>query len=111
MSFSLFRREPECPKHLDPVLFKTLFVGKKCPDCGSTDFFMGPQGGLAQNVMCANPNCGSRFNLAPFDDGVWCSSPFMIDRISDPSPKKTEGSHDHGGNSLGTETGGLGQSS
>jgi len=32
-----------------------------CWDCGSKDFMMGPRGGMAQNVMCAN--CGSKFNF------------------------------------------------
>jgi len=102
--FSLFQRKPKCPKHLDPVLWQALYVDRKCPDCGSTDFFMGPQGGLAQNVMCANPNCGSKFNLGAFEDGTWYRL-CMIDRISDPSPKKKlEGiSENNGGNSLGEE--------
>jgi hypothetical protein len=43
-----------------------------CPDCGSTKFLEGPQGGLAQNVACAQ--CGSRYNLA---------FPFLVERISD----------------------------
>jgi len=89
--FNLFLRKPrapKCPGHLDPVLFQALYVEKKCPDCGSTDFYVGPQGGMAQNVMCANENCGSKFNLAVFEDGTWFGPPLMIDRISEPSPKK-----------------------
>lgn len=30
-----------------------------CPDCDSTEWFMGPCGGAGQNIMCAN--CGSEF--------------------------------------------------
>jgi hypothetical protein len=88
--FSFFKRkpkEPKCPIGIDPVLFKAIWVNRSCPDCGNDTFRMGPQGGLCQNVMCANVDCESRFNLAPFDDN-WCGFPFMIDRISDPSPSK-----------------------
>jgi len=107
MSFfsRLFTKKLKCPDGLDPIFWQALYVDRKCPDCGSTDFFMGLQGGLAQNVMCANENCGSKFNLAIFEDGTWYGAPFMIDRISDPSPKKKlEGiSENNGGNSLGEE--------
>lgn len=34
-----------------------------CPDCGSDTFLEGPHGGLAINVMCANPLCNSKFNI------------------------------------------------
>lgn len=60
--------------------------GSHCPDCGNDTFYYGPHGGACQNVMCTNDLCGSRFNLAPFDDG-WCGAPFMADRISEPMPK------------------------
>lgn len=33
----------------------------KCPDCASEKFYLGPRGGLSQNVMCCN--CKSEFNL------------------------------------------------
>jgi len=35
----------------------------KCPDCGSTDFYEGPHGGMNVNVECAE--CGARFNIMP----------------------------------------------
>lgn len=44
-------------------LAHTLFVEKKCPDCGKFDFLEGPHGGLAVNIKCAN--CGSEFNVCP----------------------------------------------
>jgi len=36
-----------------------------CPDCGSTDFFEGPHGGLSVNIECADSTCKARFNLLP----------------------------------------------
>ncbi len=32
----------------------------QCPDCGSTDFWEGPHGGLSVNFCCIK--CGARFN-------------------------------------------------
>jgi hypothetical protein len=37
----------------------------KCPDCGATDFYEGPSGGMSVNIMCAK--CSSWFNhMGPF---------------------------------------------
>jgi len=47
-----------------------------CPDCKREGFLEGPHGGLCVNIMCANPKCGSRFNIGPMS----------AQRISDPSP-------------------------
>jgi hypothetical protein len=44
-----------------------------CPDCEHEGFLGGPCGGMAQNIKCANDECGSRFN----DLGM-----FGVDRIS-----------------------------
>jgi hypothetical protein len=44
---------------------------KECPDCGVWDMRGGPEGGMSQNILCAN--CGSEFNWA---------QRFMADRIS-----------------------------
>lgn len=33
----------------------------ECPDCGSQEFYIGPEGGRSANIACAT--CGSRFNL------------------------------------------------
>lgn len=71
------KRSPSIPEDL----WNAIWINKKCPDCGSQEFFMGPQGGLCQNVMCANKECGKKFNLAPFEDGTWLDVPFLIDRI------------------------------
>ena len=39
----------------------------KCTYCGGTKFYEGPSGGMAVNVLCANPNCRHWFNDAgPF---------------------------------------------
>lgn len=35
-----------------------------CPDCGNTEFYEGPSGGLCINVKCANEACGTRLNVA-----------------------------------------------
>lgn len=48
-----------------------------CPDCLSEGLLAGPEGGGSQNVMCANPQCGSKFNVG-----------IGVERISDPSPLK-----------------------
>jgi hypothetical protein len=52
---------------------------RRCPDCETGQFLLGPEGGNSQNVRCDNPECGSEFNFM----GV-----FGIDRISDASPDK-----------------------
>lgn len=54
-----------------------------CPDCGGNKWFMGPQGGMCQNIKCSNPDCGSRFNCGPFEDGQWLGQPLIADRIGD----------------------------
>lgn len=36
-----------------------------CPDCGGVGFFEGARGGACTNIECANPVCGSRFNVGP----------------------------------------------
>ena len=38
----------------------------KC-QCGSTDFYEGPHGGLAVNVKCVK--CGKLYNIVPLFDG------------------------------------------
>src|ERR1700733_5028546 len=37
-----------------------------CTYCGGTQFHKGPSGGLAVNVLCANPDCRHWFNHTPF---------------------------------------------
>jgi hypothetical protein len=34
-----------------------------CPDCNRRGFVLGPKGGAAQNIECANLECRSRFNV------------------------------------------------
>jgi hypothetical protein len=50
----------------------------KCPDCLGTEWMQGLSAGMSQNTCCANPDCGSRFNLMPFG----------AERISEPQPRK-----------------------
>ena len=45
-----------------------------CPDCGSPFFLLGPSGGMAQNIKCADAACGSTF---------WFAPPFSPERIED----------------------------
>lgn len=45
-----------------------------CPDCGGTSFLSGPCGGCSENIKCANPECGSEFNICP---------PYFAERISE----------------------------
>lgn len=52
----------------------------ECPDCGAS-LVSGPSGGMSQNVKCADPSCGSRFN----DLGI-----FGVERISDARPLAKE---------------------
>lgn len=35
-----------------------------CPDCGSIGFLKGPHGGMSVNIMCANTECKSKFNVS-----------------------------------------------
>lgn len=36
---------------------------ESCPDCKGTIWRLGPRGGIAQNIECANPQCRARFNI------------------------------------------------
>jgi hypothetical protein len=58
---------PQSPAPLaeEQILFKTIATDH-CPDCGSGEgFFKGPRGGISMNIKCANPSCGSKFNVTP----------------------------------------------
>lgn len=55
----------------------------KCLDCGCKKFRHGPGGGVAQNIKCANPKCGSEYNIFYVPGG-----PFLDMRISEPMPDK-----------------------
>lgn len=49
----------------------------RCPDCGSkAGFLSGPEGGMSQNIMCANDKCCSAFNVSAFNGQV-----IMLERI------------------------------
>lgn len=44
----------------------TLVTKNVCPSCGShSGFFAGPEGGISQNVFCANVECRAGFNITP----------------------------------------------
>ena len=47
-----------------------------CPDCKCSGFLEGPSGGECVNIKCANPCCGSEFNIGPLS----------AQRISEPGP-------------------------
>ena len=38
----------------------------RCPDCGNDKWLEGPSGGGSTNYKCANPDCGSKFNISAF---------------------------------------------
>lgn len=78
-----FRKKSEAP--LDPV-FEALANRHACPDCGGTEFNMGPQGSMSQNIKCSNPECGSEFCAAPFEDGKWLGVPFVAERTNRSEP-------------------------
>jgi len=56
-------------KKIDEELRKIFYESDKaeytCPDCKGHDFKEGPHGGLSVNIKCANPKCGSGFNVCP----------------------------------------------
>jgi len=48
---------------MDKIKLKDFFMEhKRCPDCGSESFIMGPSGGLSQNMECSD--CEHWFNVA-----------------------------------------------
>ena len=49
-------------------------ANNQCPDCGSSDIYAGPAGGLCMNVLC--DACDSEFNVALLPNG-----PHLIDRL------------------------------
>lgn len=61
-------------------LIIALYFDRKCPDCGGTSIIPGPQGGLNENIKCANRECGSEFCVGPMEDGTWCGAPFYVSR-------------------------------
>lgn len=73
--------EPTTVTTVDP-LFVALQHGE-CPDCGGDVWYMGPRGGLGQNITCANDTCGSRFNVAPCD-GEILGQLLIAERIGQP---------------------------
>jgi hypothetical protein len=60
---------------------KTITMGQ-CPDCESRGFVLGPMGGAALNIECANTNCRARFNVTTFGGEVL---------MAEPIPRENEG--------------------
>ncbi len=50
--------DTECTKKEKKKLQKNI-----CPDYGKKGFLEGPHGGMSINIMCANEDCKSRFNV------------------------------------------------
>jgi hypothetical protein len=75
-----FKFPKKIAEPVDPLIY-ALYNSHMCPDCDCDKFTMGPQGGMCQNIKCANPDCGSEFNVAPFEDGQWLDTPFLAKRI------------------------------
>ena len=42
-----------------------IIATDECPDCHHLGFYAGPQGGMSQNIYCANGDCRSAFNITP----------------------------------------------
>lgn len=53
-----------------------------CPDCGGRGFVLGPRGGAAINIECANLHCRARWNVSP-----WAGVMAFAHRI----PRRAEG--------------------
>ena len=53
------------PEEEEKKLKDAFYPKPRCPDCGGEKFLPGPRGGLAMNIKCANPACGSKFNVCP----------------------------------------------
>jgi glutamate 5-kinase len=47
----------------------TLNLGH-CPDCRGRGFVLGPRGGMAVNIECAQITCRARFNVVIFSGAV-----------------------------------------
>lgn len=54
-------------KETDVGKLWAMICREECPVCGSIErgFYAGPEGGMSQNIECANPNCKARFNVTP----------------------------------------------
>lgn len=42
---------------------RDAIAANHCPDCHHEGFYAGPEGGMSQNIICANPECCSAFNV------------------------------------------------
>jgi hypothetical protein len=62
---------------------RTLSRGH-CPDCGGRGFVLGPRGGLALNIECAQIPCRARFNVALFSGVVQTAE--RIEKHADGGP-------------------------
>jgi len=47
----------------DRKLFKHIMKFKTCPDCGCSQFYEGPSGGMSTNIQCLG--CAHKFNNTP----------------------------------------------
>jgi len=56
----------------------SLYERRECPNCKCKDFFMGPHGGMAQNIECVG--CGNIYNVGPFDD-QWLGMPMHAELV------------------------------
>jgi len=64
---------------LDQISLDVLTAGN-CPTCGKRGFVLGPRGGQAINVECANLKCRVRFNVVTYAGRVMMAQ--SIDRAS-----------------------------
>lgn len=73
------------PDDADGMKVKRAIRNNRCPDCNGKGFLEGPSGGININIMCANDECGSKFNIAGFGGEL-----IYAERISEPQPKKMD---------------------
>lgn len=62
----------------------------RCPFCGKSEFYEGPQGGLSMNIMCANSECEAKFNIAAWPLGPLMQCEVIGEPKSGPPPLATE---------------------
>ena len=74
----------EDPDNKEDAL-RVMITRGHCPDCTGRGFVIGPQGGNAINLECANLRCRSRFNASFFAGNV-----IFVHRIDRTGPWPSE---------------------
>jgi hypothetical protein len=72
---------------LDQISMDVLTAGN-CPGCGHRGFVLGPQGGQAINIECANLQCRQRYNVATYSGRVMMAQSIPRTSAWPSEPKK-----------------------